>query len=63
MSVIGVFYYLRIIKIMFFDDPVELSDVRPAGDVTAGLAINGLAVLGLGLAPGLIMSACIAAFA
>lgn len=62
MSVIGAFYYLRIIKIMFFDDPVDDTKVSPAGDVTAGLAVNGLAVLALGLAPGLIMSACIAAF-
>ena len=63
MSVIGAFYYLRIIKIMFFDEPVDDIAVRPAGDVTAGLAVNGLAVIGLGLAPGLVMGACIAAFA
>ncbi len=62
MSVIGAFYYLRIIKLMFFDDPIDTTDVRPAGDVSAVLAINGAAVLGLGIAPGLIMGACIAAF-
>ena len=62
MSVIGAFYYLRIIKLMFFDDPIDTTDVRPAGDVSAVLAINGAAVLALGIAPGLIMSACIAAF-
>ncbi len=62
MSVIGAFYYLRVIKLMFFDDPVDTTDVKPAGDVSAGLAINGLAVIALGLAPGFIMSACIAAF-
>ncbi|MFK7852769.1 MAG: NADH-quinone oxidoreductase subunit NuoN [Granulosicoccus sp.] len=62
MSVVGAYYYLRVIKLMFFDDPVETLELKPAGDVTAGLAINGLAVVGLGLAPGLIMGACIAAF-
>jgi len=62
MSVIGAFYYLRVIKLMFFDDPVDTTDVKPAGDVSAGLAINGLAVIALGIAPGFIMSACIAAF-
>lgn len=62
MSVIGAFYYLRIIKLMFFDDPIDTTDVRPAGDVSAVLAINGAAVLALGIAPGLIMGACIAAF-
>ncbi len=62
-SVIGAFYYLRVIKLMFFDDPTDTETLKPAADVSAVLAINGLAVLGLGLAPGLIMSACIAAFA
>ncbi len=62
MSVIGAFYYLRIIKLMFFDDPTDTAEVRPAGDVSAVLAINGAAVLALGIAPGIIMSACIAAF-
>ncbi|MDB4223117.1 NADH-quinone oxidoreductase subunit NuoN [Granulosicoccus sp.] len=63
MSVIGAFYYLRIIKLMFFDDPIDTAEVRPATDVSAALAINGAAVLALGIAPGFIMAACIAAFA
>ena len=62
MSVVGAFYYLRVIKMMFFDEPTDPVDIKVAGDVTAGLAVNGLAVIGLGIAPGLIMSACIAAF-
>jgi len=62
MSVVGAFYYLRVIKMMFFDEPTDPVDIKLAGDVTAGLAVNGVAVIALGLAPGLIMSACIAAF-
>ena len=62
MSVVGAFYYLRIIKLMFFDEPTDPVDIQVSGDVTAGLAINGLAVLVLGIAPGFIMAACIAAF-
>ena len=62
MSVIGAFYYLRVIKLMFFDDPAVPDEVRTSGDVAAGLAINGAAVLALGIFPGLIMGACIAAF-
>lgn len=62
MSVIGAFYYLRIIKLMFFDDPIDTSEVRPAKDVSAVLAFNGAAVLALGIAPGFVMAACIAAF-
>jgi len=62
MSVIGAFYYLRVIKFMFFDEPSDSVELQVAGDVSAGLAVNGLAVVALGLAPGAIMSACIAAF-
>lgn len=62
MSVVGAFYYLRIIKLMFFDEPVDASEVKIAGDVSAGLAINGLGVIVLGVFPSLIMGACIAAF-
>jgi len=64
MSVIGAFYYLRIVKLAFFDEPAPLSaEVATAGDVTAGLAVNGLAVVVLGVFPGLVMTACLAAFA
>lgn len=63
MSVVGAYYYLRIIKLMYFDEPVETTEVVTASDVKAGLAVNGLAVVVLGIAPGLIMGACIAAFA
>lgn len=63
MSVAGAFYYLRIIKLMYFDEPVVTTEVETAGDVTAGLAVNGLAVLVLGIFPSVIMAACLAAFA
>ncbi len=63
MSVIGAFYYLRVIKLMYFDEPVIDTEISTAGDVSAGLAVNGIAVLALGVFPGLIMGACIAAFA
>ena len=63
MSVVGAFYYLRVVKLMYFDEPIVHDDIVTAGDVSAGLAVNGLAVLVLGIFPGLIMAACIAAFA
>lgn len=62
MSVIGAFYYLRAIKLMFFDEPLDTSPVPAAPDVSATLAINGIAVLVLGIFPGLIMAACVKAF-
>ncbi len=62
MSVVGAFYYLRVIKYMFFDEPAEPTPILAAFDVQMGLAINGLAVVWFGIFPGLIMAACVAAF-
>lgn len=62
MSVVGAFYYLRVIKYMFFDDPAEQTPVLAAFDVQVGLAVNGLAIIWFGIFPGLIMAACVAAF-
>ncbi len=61
-SVVGAFYYLRVIKYMFFDDPIEPQPVLAPLDVSAGLTVNGVALLMFGLFPGWIMAACIAAF-
>ncbi len=63
MSVVGAFYYLRAIKMMFFDDPVDSSEVPARMDVNATLAVNGLAVVVLGIFPGWIMAVCVRAFA
>jgi len=62
MSVVGAFYYLRAIKLMFFDEPIDSSLVPAAPDVSATLAINGLAVVLLGIFPGFIMAVCVQAF-
>lgn len=61
-SVVGAFYYLRVIKYMFFDDPVEPQPVLAPIDVQLGLSLNGAAILFFGIFPGLIMAACAAAF-
>ena len=53
-SIIGAFYYLRIIKLMYFDTPQETSGLEGASDIRVMLSLNGLAVLGLGLYPVLI---------
>jgi NADH-quinone oxidoreductase subunit N len=59
MSVVGAFYYLRVIKLMYFDDP---QGSLPATAATAGvrfaLALNAAAVLALGLLPGPLLDLC-----
>jgi NADH-quinone oxidoreductase subunit N len=62
-SIIGAFYYLRVVKLMYFDQP-ETSEPLVAGwDTRAALSVNGLAMLYFGLFPAGLLSACSAAFA
>jgi NADH-quinone oxidoreductase subunit N len=60
-SLIGAFYYLRIVKLMYFDAPLDPAPVTASGDVRALLSANGLAVLVLGIAPQPLMVLCIEA--
>ena len=58
MSLVGAFYYLRIVKVMYFDAPKNADPVVRTRGVTALLAVNGLAVLVFGLLPGGLMALC-----
>lgn len=63
LAVIGAFYYLRIIKTMYFEAPYKEVAVPLALDQKIVISINGLALLLLGVFPGLLMQMCLAAFA
>jgi NADH-quinone oxidoreductase subunit N len=58
MSLIGAFYYLRLVKVMYFDNPITASTVVAPGDVRVVLCINGALVLALGVLPGGLMTLC-----
>jgi NADH-quinone oxidoreductase subunit N len=58
MSLIGAFYYLRVVKVMYFDEPITATTVSAPLDVRVVLAINGALVLVLGLLPGGLMAVC-----
>jgi NADH-quinone oxidoreductase subunit N len=58
MSLIGAFYYLRVVKVMYFDEPVTASTVSADLDVRVVLSVNGLLVLVLGIVPGALMALC-----
>ena len=62
LSLVGAFYYLRVVKVMYFDEPAADAP-RLTGErgVQALLAVNGGAVLVLGLLPGGLMALCIRA--
>lgn len=58
MSVIGAFYYLRVIKVMYFDEPTVEHHLPSASLMQTLLSANGLLVLALGLFPGALLSIC-----
>jgi NADH-quinone oxidoreductase subunit N len=62
-SVIGAFYYLRVVKLMYFDDPVDRAEIEAPGDARALLSVNGLALLILGIVPQQLMGLCVVALA
>ena len=59
MSLIGAFYYLRVIKVMYFDEPVgAVEPIRAPLDFRAVLSVNGALLLVLGILPGALMTLC-----
>ena len=58
-SVIGAFYYLRVIWFMYFEEALETKVIIVSRDIGAVLSLNGLLVLALGLFPGALMQLCI----
>lgn len=55
-SVIGAFYYIRVVKLMYFDDPQDVSPIEADRSLRFMLSLNGLAVLLLGLVPGFLFN-------
>jgi NADH-quinone oxidoreductase subunit N len=58
-STVGAFYYLRIVKLMYFDAPIDTSPIAPHADVKVLMSLNGLAVLLFGIMPGPLMALCL----
>ena len=60
-SLIGAFYYLRVVKLMYFDDPVDRSPLDTRGDTRVLLSTNGVLLLLLGIFPQPLMGLCVIA--
>jgi NADH-quinone oxidoreductase subunit N len=58
-SLVGAFYYLRLVKIMYFDAPADTAPIAPRGDVQVLMSVNGLAMLFFGIMPGPLMGLCL----
>ena len=61
MSVIGAYYYLRIVKLMYFDEPLDAAPIQVQPDMSVLLSINALTVLALGILPQPLMALCASA--
>jgi len=57
-SLIGAFYYLRVVKTMWFDEAVDATPISTPLDMQVALSINGIAIVLLGLMPGALLTAC-----
>jgi NADH-quinone oxidoreductase subunit N len=57
-SLVGAYYYLRVVKLMYFDDPVDHSPIVANAGQRAVITVNGLAVLILGIVPGWLLALC-----
>jgi NADH-quinone oxidoreductase subunit N len=61
-SVVGAFYYLRVVKLMYFDDPVTEAVIDAPVDFRAAISVNGIMMLGLGIFSGSLIAVCMSAF-
>ncbi|MBD3670955.1 MAG: NADH-quinone oxidoreductase subunit NuoN [Gammaproteobacteria bacterium] len=60
-SIIGAFYYLRIVKLMYFDKAEDNSEIKQDLDLHVALSANSLGILVLGIMPGPLMALCASA--
>jgi NADH-quinone oxidoreductase subunit N len=58
-SLIGAFYYLRVVKVMYFDQPVHETTISGSGFAKGILGLNSILVLALGIIPAGLMSLCL----
>jgi NADH-quinone oxidoreductase subunit N len=62
-SVVGAFYYLRVVKLMYFDEPLSESAITAPVDFRAVLSLNGALMLGLGVFSSSLIAVCVRVFA
>jgi NADH-quinone oxidoreductase subunit N len=63
IAVIGSYYYLRIVKVMYFDQAADEKPLNLSWDAYLGMSINGLSILALGIFPSGLITLCASIFA
>ncbi len=61
-AIVGAYYYIRVVKVMYFEEPDSADSFSVSGEMQFALGVNGMAVLGLGLFPGALFQLCQSAF-
>jgi len=61
-AVVGAFYYLRVIKYMYFDEPESEITVKAPVDFGAALTVNGIMIVGLGIFSSSLIAICMTSF-
>ena len=61
-SVVGAFYYLRVVKLMYFDEPVTESPIEAPVDFRAAISLNGVMIMGLGIFSSSLIAVCMSSF-
>ncbi|RPH98824.1 MAG: NADH-quinone oxidoreductase subunit NuoN [Lysobacterales bacterium] len=61
-SVVGAFYYIRVVKLMYFDDPVTEAAIDAPVDFRAAISVNGIMMLGLGIFSSSLIAVCMSSF-
>jgi len=61
-AIIGAYYYIRVIKVMYFEEPYSVEPIPVSFDAKVAVTINGMAVLLLGMFPGIFYTLCSAVF-
>ncbi|WP_020165271.1 NADH-quinone oxidoreductase subunit NuoN [Methyloversatilis discipulorum] len=61
LSLVGAFFYLRVVKLMYFDEPLDYSPLVASGEMRALLSVNALAIALIGLMPQSLLALCASA--
>lgn len=62
-SIIGAFYYIRVVKVIYFDKPITEAPITASWDARVAISVNGLAMLAFGLFPAALLTVCKTAIA
>lgn len=57
-AIVGAYYYIRVVKVMYFDQPLDAELIQCPQDAKVAITVNGLGVLALGVFPGVLLTLC-----